>query len=139
MSQHAKQEVNWEFLLNSSKSTLQAYESSRLNFADEPAKGNRAVARAWVDESSNALLARWLIERNLAAEAAAICPSPDRRIRIGSERTQRATRLSCRAACTARRNLPRAGPRRPGAAAQTASDKIFGEKPFATPRIHAAS
>ena len=33
MSQHSRQEVNWEFLLGSSKSTLQAYEQSRLNFA----------------------------------------------------------------------------------------------------------
>ena len=72
MSQHARQEVNWEFLLNSSKSTLQAYESSRLNFATNLRKEIEQLLQVWVDESSNALLARWLIERNLTADASAM-------------------------------------------------------------------
>ena len=76
MTQHARQEVNWEFLLNSSKSTLQAYESSRLNFATNLRKEIEQLLQVWVDESSNALLARWLIERNLAADAGAIISKP---------------------------------------------------------------
>lgn len=76
MSQHSKQEVNWEFLLGSSKSTLQAFEQSRLNFAANVRKEIGQLLDTWVDESSSALLARWLIERNLAAEATAICTSP---------------------------------------------------------------
>jgi hypothetical protein len=72
VSQHSKQEVNWEFLLGSSKSTLQAFEQSRLNFAANVRKEIGHLLDTWVDESSSALLARWLIERNLAAEAAAI-------------------------------------------------------------------
>ena len=72
MTQHSKQEVNWEFLLASSKSTLQAYEQSRLNFAANVRKEISHLLDRWVDESSSALLARWLIERNLAAEAGAI-------------------------------------------------------------------
>jgi hypothetical protein len=84
VSQPYKQEVNWEFLLGSSKSTLQAYEQSRLNFAANLRKEIAQLLDVWVDESSNALLARWLIERNLSADVAAICtnsgavPSPER-------------------------------------------------------------
>jgi hypothetical protein len=137
VSQHARQEVNWEFLLSSSKSTLQAYEQSRMNFATNLRKEIEQLLQVWVDESSNALLARWLIERNLAADAAAICANDGSASSSTSELTGRQTRVACG---------PQGAPKPPsrtarhiGAATNNASDKIFGEKPFTTPPIHVAS
>ena len=134
MSQPYKQEVNWEFLLGSSKSTLQAYEQSRLNFAANLRKEIAQLLDVWVDESSNALLARWLIERNLAADAAAICAN-------GGPGPSEIQGLRPPVACG-----PQGAPKPPsrtaphvGAVTSNVSDKIFGEKPFATPRIHVAS
>lgn len=75
MTQHSKQEVNWEFLLASSKTTLQAFEMSRLNLAANVRKEIVQLLDAWVNENSNALLARWLIERDLAADADTTCPN----------------------------------------------------------------
>ena len=139
MSQHARQEVNWEFLLNSSKSTLQAYESSRLNFATNLRKEIEQLLQVWVDESSNALLARWLIERNLAAEVAAICPGPDQGNSGLASSALNDQRALLPSALHGAPNPPARRSMQTGSAAQTASDKIFGEKPFATPRIHVAS
>jgi hypothetical protein len=134
VSQHPRQEVNWEFLLNSSKSTLQAYEQSRLNFAANVRKEIEQLLQVWVDENSSALLARWLIERNLAADAAAVCAdSASASTEISDQRAQ----LSCTL-----HGVPKPPARKAqqaGTSAHTASDKIFGEKAFTTPRIHAAS
>ena len=136
MSQHSKQEVNWEFLLGSSKSTLQAYEQSRLNFAANLRKEIAQLLEVWVDESSNALLARWLIERNLTAAdtGADACP-------IGeagpSEFQERQAQVAC-----GPQGVPKAPPQsvpHAAAAPHRASDKVFGEKSFTAPRIHAAS
>ncbi len=133
MSQHCKQEVNWEFLLGSSKTTLQAYEQSRLNFAANVRKEIVQLLDTWVDESSSALLARWLIERNLAAEASPISTKAASSVcEIKEPRAQTpcassgASKSPCRMA--------------PHAAVENhaASDKIFGEKPFTTQRFGAA-
>ncbi len=139
MSQHARQEVNWEFLLNSSKSTLQAYESSRLNFATNLRKEIEQLLQMWVDESSNALLARWLIERNLAVDCAAVCAAPDTgnsgpaSSGLNDQRPQLPSLLPCAPKPPTRKSTPA------GTSAHDASDKIFGDKPFTTPRIHVAS
>jgi hypothetical protein len=95
VSQRPRQEVNWEFLLSSSKSTLQAYEQSRMNFATNLRKEIEQLLQVWVDESSNALLARWLIERNLAAEATAICINDGTGSSGPSELRARQTRVAC--------------------------------------------
>jgi hypothetical protein len=134
VSQHYKQEVNWEFLLGSSKSTLQAYEQSRLNFAANLRKEIAQLLDVWVDESSNALLARWLIERNLSADAAAICTNGGP---IPSEIQGLRPPIAC-GSQSAPKPPSRTAPR-VGAVTSGVSDKIFGEKPFATPRIHVAS
>ena len=146
MSHHSKQEVNWEFLLASSKSTLQAYEMSRLNLAANVRKEIVQLLDAWVNENSNALLARWLIERDLAADDRAICADnqPDPQPDPHSVAQHRPNELGA-----AGGPLPRAPhnahkpPTRTGqsasASTQNASDKIFGDKPFTTPRIHATS
>ena len=134
MSQRSKQEVNWEFLLASSKSTLQAYEQSRLNFAANVRKEIAQLLDTWVDESSSALLARWLIERNLAAEAGAISTNA---VSDVSEFNPPRTQPKC---------APGAAPKPPcriaarvGTATLDESDKIFGKKSLAAERISAAS
>jgi hypothetical protein len=137
VNQRFKQEVNWEFLLGSSKSTLQAYEQSRLNFAANLRKEISQLLDVWVDESSNALLARWLIERNFAADAAAISTNGGSAPSVTSEIQALRPPVACG---------PQGAPKPPsrtaphvGAVTSNASDKIFGDKPFATPRIHVAS
>jgi hypothetical protein len=134
LSQHCKQEVNWEFLLGSSKQTLQAFEQSRLNFAANMRKEIVQLLDAWVNENTNALLARWLIERNLAADASAICTIQEcGKNNLKEQRTQ----SSC-AAKDARSSSSTTAPQA-SSAALNASDKIFGDKSFTPPRIHAAS
>ena len=137
MSQQPRQEVNWEFLLNSSKSTLQAYESSRLNFATNLRKEIEQLLQAWVDESSNALLARWLIERNLAADSDAVRANGGSGWSVPSGLPAHQAPVACG---------PGSAPKPPtrvtaiaAASAQNASDKIFGEKPLTTSRFHSAS
>ena len=134
MSQHSKQEVNWEFLLSSSKSTLQAFEMSRLNLASNVRKEIVQLLDAWIDENSNALLARWLIERNLAADAEAICRNAGRSLCELKEHRTPAPVAPQSAPAPSTTTAPNTG-----ASKQAASDKLFGEKSLATPRIHVAS
>jgi len=136
VSQYAKKEVNWEFLLGSSKSTLQAYEQSRLNFAANLRKEIEQLLDTWVDESSSALLARWLIERNLTADGA-ICTKGACGPSSASELQPRQTQAAC-GSQGAPKPPSRIAPN-PAPATHNASDKIFGDKPYATPRIHVAS
>lgn len=136
MTQHFKQEVNWEFLLASSKTTLQAFEMSRLNLAANVRKEIVQLLDAWVNENSNALLARWLIERNLAADAETICPNSG--CCLGELHQQQDEQQAPRSPLGAPKPPSRSAPH--GAApAPNASDKLFGEKSFTAPRIHAAS
>ena len=62
MNQKAKCEPPWDFLLSASRTTLQSFEASRLNHAANVRKEIVQLLDAWLDENSNALLARWLIE-----------------------------------------------------------------------------
>jgi hypothetical protein len=134
VNQHSRQEVNWEFLLSSSKSTLQAYEQSRLNFATNLRKEIEQLLQVWVDESSNALLARWLIERNLVADAEAVSKSAGSSV---SEFQEQRRPLPC-ALPSPPKPPARSAPHVDGAT-HSASDKLFGGKSFPAPRIHAAS
>jgi hypothetical protein len=134
VSQRSKQEVNWEFFLSSSKTTLQAYEQSRLSFAANVRKEIAQLLEVWVDENSNALLARYLIERDLFTDPAAISTNAV----PGSSGPQGfQTQVAC-----GPQSAPKPSTQIASSAAtltRHASDKIFGEKPFAPPRIHAAS
>ena len=100
----------WEFLLSASRTTLQNFEQSRLNMASNVRKEIFQLLDAWLAENSNALLARWLIEREnqLSDAIDASCPS------------------ACRGKLSAK-------------PPHTASDKIFGEKPASESRIRVAS
>lgn len=136
MTQHSKQEVNWDFLLASSKTTLQAFEMSRLNMAANVRKEIVQLLDAWVNENSNALLARWLIERELAADADAVCRNEGCTLSAlhHQQDDQQPPRVGHGAPKPPSRTAPHGA-----ATAQSASDKIFGDKPFTASRIHAAS
>jgi len=53
----------WEFLLSASRTSLQSYELSRLSHAANLRKEIAALLEQWIQENSEALLARWLIEQ----------------------------------------------------------------------------
>ena len=52
----------WEFLLSASRVSLQSYELSRLSHAANLRKEIAALLDQWVDESSAAMLARYLMD-----------------------------------------------------------------------------
>jgi hypothetical protein len=164
VTQHFKQEVNWDFLLASSKSTLQAYEMSRLNLAANVRKEIVQLLDAWVNENSSALLARWLIERDLAADAGEICADPQPQSseqpcpsNLGStggplpcphhnahKREPGPSDLGATGGPLPRtsQNTHKPPSRRASSTAtqaESASDNLFGDKRFAAPRIHVAS
>ena len=69
----------WEFLLNASRNTLQSYELSRLSLASNLRKEIAPLLDQWVEESANAMLARWLMqqrERTVLAPHDAAPPEP---------------------------------------------------------------
>jgi len=60
---HYKTQPPWEFLLSASHNSLQSFELSRLNHAANLRKEIGALLDLWIEESSAALLARWLMEQ----------------------------------------------------------------------------
>ncbi len=60
----------WEFLLSASRNSLQSYELSRLSHAANLRKEMAALLDQWIEETSAAMLARWLMEHR-EREAAA--------------------------------------------------------------------
>ncbi len=52
----------WEFLLSASRVSLQSYELSRLSHAANLRKEIAALLDQWVEESSAAMLARYLMD-----------------------------------------------------------------------------
>jgi hypothetical protein len=60
---HYKTQPPWEFLLSASRTTLQSYELSRLNHAANLHKEITQLLDVWLEENSNAMLARLLIEQ----------------------------------------------------------------------------
>lgn len=69
-------EPPWEFLVSASPFALQSYELSRLNHAANLRKEIACLLDQWIEESTCALLARWLIERREASPAHPESPSP---------------------------------------------------------------
>jgi hypothetical protein len=71
MSQYRAQ-APWEFLLSASRTTLQSFELSRLAHAANLRKEIGELLDQYCEESTSAMLARWLIEQRersvLAAE-----------------------------------------------------------------------
>jgi hypothetical protein len=60
---HYKTQPPWEFLLSASRTTLQSYELSRLNHAANLHKEITQLLDVWLEENSNAMLARLLLEQ----------------------------------------------------------------------------
>jgi len=52
----------WEYLRNASVRSLESFELTRLSHAANLRKEIAVLVDEWVDESANALLARWLLE-----------------------------------------------------------------------------
>lgn len=57
-----KTQPPWEFLLSASRTSLQSYELSRLSHAANLRKEIAQLLDTWLEESSNAMLARLLLE-----------------------------------------------------------------------------
>jgi hypothetical protein len=69
----------WEFLLSASRTTLQSYELSRLAHAANLRKEIGELLDQYMEESTSAMLARWLIEqreRSVLAPATLETPEP---------------------------------------------------------------
>jgi hypothetical protein len=60
---HHKTQPPWEFLLSASRTSLQSYELSRLSHVANVRKEIGQLLDIYVEESSNAMLARLLIEQ----------------------------------------------------------------------------
>ena len=64
----------WEFLLSASRNTLQSYELSRFGHAANLRKEMTALLDQYLEESTAANLARWLIEQRQRATTASTTP-----------------------------------------------------------------
>jgi hypothetical protein len=66
-----KNEPPWEFLLSASRVSLQSFELSRLTYAANVRKEIIELLDVWLEETSSALLARWLMQHRdrMAQEA----------------------------------------------------------------------
>jgi hypothetical protein len=53
----------WDFLLSATRNSLQSYELSRLNFAANIGKEIKQLLDTYIEESSNARVARLLMEQ----------------------------------------------------------------------------
>lgn len=53
----------WEFLRDASKPSLESYELSRLNNAAKLRREITALLDQWIEDNSQALLARWVRDR----------------------------------------------------------------------------
>jgi len=52
----------WDYLSNASPTSLQSFELSRMNHAANLRREIGALLDQWLDETAQALLARWLLE-----------------------------------------------------------------------------
>jgi hypothetical protein len=74
-----KNEPPWEFLLSASRVSLQSFELSRLTYAANVRKEIIELLDVWLEETSSALLARWLMQHRdrMAEEAVSSCGGGD--------------------------------------------------------------
>ena len=63
MTRHNPSQPPWDFLLSATRNSLQSYELSRLNFAANIGKEIKQLLDTYIEESSNARLARLLMEQ----------------------------------------------------------------------------
>ena len=113
-----KTQPPWEFLLSASRNSLQSFELSRLSHASNLRKEITQLLDSWLEENSEAMLARWLME----------------------QRERPATREQCERASVAvgtDERIP-AGDTR-GNAARSVSDNVFADQARAQPGFRARS
>jgi len=58
-----KSQLPWEFLLSASRTSLQSFELSRLSHAANLRKEIAALLEQWIQENSEAMLARLLMDQ----------------------------------------------------------------------------
>ena len=63
MTRHNPSQPPWDFLLSATRNSLQSYELSRLNFAANIGKEIKQLLDTYIEESSNARLARLLMDQ----------------------------------------------------------------------------
>jgi len=75
----------WEFLRDASKPSLESYELSRLNNAANLRREITALLDQWIEDNSQALLARWVRDRRnrLPSEAALAEEMPQQELPFG--------------------------------------------------------
>ena len=61
----------WEYLRQATEPSLQSYELSRLNHAANLRKQIAALIDQWLEETADALLARWLLEHSTSQRSTA--------------------------------------------------------------------
>jgi len=65
-----KTQLPWEFLLSASRNSLQSFELSRLGHAANLRKEIAALLEQWIQENSEAMLARLLMDQRERASRA---------------------------------------------------------------------
>ena len=65
-----KTQLPWEFLLSASRTSLQSFELSRLSHAANLRKEIVALLEQWIQENSEAMLARLLMDQRERASRA---------------------------------------------------------------------
>ena len=68
----------WEFLLSASRNSLQSFELSRLAHVADIRKEMQALINQWIEQNSEAMLARWLLEQRDRAARAPAALSPEK-------------------------------------------------------------
>ena len=63
MTRHNASQPPWDYLLSATRNSLQSYELSRLNHAANLGKEIKQLLDTYIEESSNARLARLLMEQ----------------------------------------------------------------------------
>jgi hypothetical protein len=63
LNRHNQSNPPWDFLLSASRTSLQSYELSRLSHAANVRKEIGQLLDVYLEESSNAMVARWLMEQ----------------------------------------------------------------------------
>ena len=92
-----KTQPPWEFLLPASRNSLQSFELSRLSHASNLRKEITQLLDSWLEENSEAMLARWLMEH-----ASGLARAVRTRVGRGGQRRTHAGRRhasQCRALC----------------------------------------
>ncbi len=74
MNRYAKMPPPWDFLLSASRASLQSYELSRLSHAANVRKEIIQLLEVWLEETSAALMARWLMEQREELACTPVAP-----------------------------------------------------------------